>query len=172
MAFYNKNNDVWQVTFNTLPKTLEMFSELNEADLKHPYNTVALLVVALCMWPEDQQVAIEMINYLKGPDKLSVREIQFINDRLRGKEYLPYSYFEGSNPENDYIPFKPYTIIVESTPTSFDEDGYAKLYLQSSGADSVRPVMLRQKISTGQWFMVDQMLLSEIRKPSLEDHWS
>lgn len=166
------DNQAWRVTFNTLPKTLEMFCELKEADLKEPHETVALLVTALCMWADNQDVAIEMINYLKGPDKLSVREVQFINDRLKDKKYLPYSYFIGSSPDNEYTPTKPYTINVESTPKSFDEAGYARLYLQSSGADSVRPVMLRQKQSTGQWFMVDQMLLSEIRKPSLEDPWS
>ena len=57
-------------------------------------------------------------------------------------------------------------------PTSFDEEGYAKLYLKSSGADSPRPVQLRQKPSSGEWFLWDQMLLSQIREPISADPWA
>lgn len=168
----NSGNQVWQVTFNELPTTMEMLRALPEASLREPYYAAGLLVAALCLWPTDQKVALDMINFLKGPQGLSTYEIQFINDRLRGKAYLPLSYFQGSSPENGYQPSSPYTVTISTVPTSFDEEGYAKLYLQSSGADSPRPVQLRHKPSSGEWFLWEQMLLSDIRIPVSEDPWA
>ena len=42
---------------------------------------------------------------------------------------------------------------------------------QSGGADDPRPVRLRKKPSTGQWFLVDIQYLSDIRVPAAEDKW-
>lgn len=167
----NKNK-FWQVTFNKLPTSVDMLSALSEANLKEPHYAAALLIPTLCIWGTDQNVALEMINFLKGPQGLSTYEKQFINERLRGKSYLPFSYFQGSSPENGYKVSSPYAVNISTVPTSFDEDGYAKLYLKSSGADSPRPVVLRKKDSTGQWFLWDQMLLSDIRIPVSEDPWA
>jgi len=172
MSWIKSGNKSWQVTFDQLPTTLEMFKALPQASLEEPHYAAALLIPALCLWPKDQNTALEMINFLKGPQGLSTREVQFIKERLRDKGYLPSSYLEGSTPENEYKPSKPYTVTISTVPTSFDEDGYAKLYLKSSGADSPRPVQLRQKPSSGEWFLWDQMLLSQIRSPISADPWA
>ncbi len=164
-------NQFWKVTFDELPITLDMLQALPQSQLLQPYDAAALLIPALCQWSSNQNAALEMISFLKGPQVLSKHETQFINERLRGKEYLPFSYFEGSTPENGYEPSQPYTVTIFSVPTSFDEAGYAKLYLKSSGADSPRPVQLRKKVSTGEWFLWEQMLLSEIRQPVSVDPW-
>lgn len=165
-------NQTWQVTFDALPTTPDMLRKLPQACLQEPHFAAAMLIPALCLWPANRNAALEMINFLKGPQGLSTHEIQFINDRLRGKEYLPFSYFAGTNPQNGYEPQWPYTVTVSTVPTSFDEAGYAKLYLQSSGADSPRPVQIRKKESSGEWFLWDQMLLSEIRPPVSADLWA
>lgn len=165
-------NQTWHITFDELPTSLNMLRVLAQANLKEPHYAAALLIPALCLWPKKQKEALDMINFLKGPQGLSTREIQFINERFRDKAYLPFSYFEGSSPENGYKASKPYTVNVSTVPTSFDEEGYAKLYLKSSGADSPRPVQLRKKNSSGEWFLWDQMLLSEIRVPVSEDPWA
>lgn len=166
------SNQFWQVTFDELPTTLDMLRALPEADLKKPYYAAALLIPALCMWSKDQKSALEMINFLKGPQELSTYDIQFISERLRDKEYLPFSYFEGATPENGYKPSLPYTVTISTVPNSFDEIGYAKLYLQSKGADSPRPVQIREKPSSGEWFLWEQMLLSDIRLPVSLDPWA
>ncbi len=166
------NTQSWAIVFSELPTNLDMMKSLPEAALKEPHQAAALLIPALCLWPTDQSMAIEMLNYLGGPKELTPREIQFINDRFRDKEYLPFSYFQGSSPENDYDPAEPFTVMISAVPTSFDEPGYAKLYLKSSGADSPRPVQLRFKESTGEWYLWDQMILSEIRVPVAKDPWA
>lgn len=165
-------NQNWSVTFPQMPSSLEELKSLPEAALNQPYHAAALLIPALCLWTDNKDEAINMINFLRGPAPLSTYEIQFISERLRGNEYVPRSYFKGANPENNYQAAAPYTVAVTSVPNSFAEKGYAQLYLQSGGADSPRPVKLREKPSTSQWFLTDQMLLAQIRKPVADDPWA
>jgi hypothetical protein len=162
----------WTVCFKEPPRSLQEIQSLAEGALLEPAHTAALLVSALCQWPKNKSEAIIMINFLKGPQPLSPYEMQFITERLSGSDYLPFSYFKGATPENGYQPEKPFVITVLKTPTSFSEPGYAQLYLKSGGADSPRPVKLRQRPSTGQWFLTEQMLLAKIRVPALQDPWA
>ncbi len=110
-----------------------------------------------------------MLNSLKGPRELSEYEKQFLRDRLRGKEYVAMSYLGGTNPDNEYTPTTPYTISINDGPYSYTEEGYAKLYITSSGADSPRPITLRQK--DDRWLLWEQMLLADIRKPKSQADW-
>lgn len=166
------SNQSWQVTFNKIPRSLEELKALAEASLDKPYYAAALLIPALCLWPDDKDEAINMINFLRGPAALSTYDIQFISERLGGNEYVPRSYFEGASPENNYEPSSPYRVTVLSVPSSFSEQSYAQLYLKSGGADNPRPVKLREKPSTKEWFLTDQMLLAQIRKPVADDPWA
>lgn len=173
MGLFSKGtNQKWTVSFSSLPKNLQELKSCAESSLMEPYYAAALLIPALAIWSENKNEAIDMINYLRGPAPLSTYETQFITERLRGNEYVVRSYFEGTSSENGYKPKEPFTLNIISVPNSFDEDGYATLYLQSSGADSPRPVKLRNKPSTGQWFLTDQMLLAGIKKPVSEDPWA
>lgn len=165
-------NQSWKISFTELPTSLAEIQSLPESAMREPHHATALLIPALCLWPKNKDEAIRMINFLKGPQGLSTYDLQFITERLKGNEYVPFSYFEGACPENGYQPLRPYAITVSTVPTSFAEDGYALLYLQSGGADSPRPVKLRKKPSTGEWFLWEQMLLSQIRKPVSEDPWA
>ena len=171
-AVRSGGNRSWTVVFQEFPMTADALRSLPEATLREPHFAAALLIPALCLWPLNQPEALAMINFLKGPEGLSTREVQFISERLRGKEYVPSSYFNGATPNNNYDPTEPYTVVVTDNPYSYQEQGYAKLYLQSSGADSPRPVQLRQRPSSGEWFLWDQMLLSDIRQPVSADPWA
>ena len=53
------------------------------------------------------------------------------------------------------------------------EPGYLRVFLKTAGADSPRPMKLRQKASTGEWFLWEySSILSGIRIPAAEDPWS
>ncbi len=80
--------------------------------------------------------------------------------------------FAGATPDNGYKPTAPYTIEVSDNPYSFNNENWAVLYVKSSGADSVRPVKLRKKPSTGEWFINDIQCLADIRVPKEEDPWA
>ena len=112
-----------------------------------------------------------MLNFLKGPEELSNLDKQFLKDRFADTKLVPFSYFAGATPENDYTPAEPFTLTVETNPYSFDNEGYAKLFLKSGGADSPREVVLRKKGE--QWFLWQhQGLLPGIRKAKSEDKWA
>ena len=86
--------------------------------------------------------------------------------------YKTRSFFAGATPQNDYTPTKPYTITVNETPYSFDVENWATLYVTSGGADNPRPIKLRKKPSTGQWFLNEIQCLADIRLPNAEDKWA
>ena len=159
------------ITFDSLPKNVD---ELRAAaDMTTPFRTAALSVLAFLQYENDVNSAIAMVNYLKGPRPLSVFDTQFIRDRLGGKGYVIRSYFRGTSPGNNYtLPAPPYAIEVSDNPYSYTNEGYATLYLHSSGADSPRPVTLRLKPSTGEWFLWQHTFLADIRIPQSADPWA
>lgn len=159
-------------TFATLPNNVEELQNLPEASLDSAFKTTALTIVALCRYEENPDEAIAMLNFLKGPAEVSTYEKQFIRERLEGKMYKTRSFFAGATPQNDYTPNKPYTITVNETPYSFDEENWATLYVTSGGADNPRPIKLRKKPSTGQWFLNEIQCLADIRLPNAEDKWA
>ena len=157
--------------FAALPESLSQLQAFPEAQLQTPYQTAALTVCALCAYAADKNIGIQMLNWLRGPRPLSNFEISFLDDRLRdGKHYVPFSYFSGATPENDYMPTQPFTLNVESNPTSDDTQGYFKVTLRSGGADSPRSIQLRQK-ADGTWLLWEQYLMADIRLPKSMDPW-
>ena len=111
-------------------------------------------------------------SFLRGPRPLSGVDKQFIRDRfMDGKDYIPRSYFKGATPQNDYTPVEPYGIKVSENPYSYTNQGYAKLFLTSGGADSPREVTLRQT-KDGKWYLWEQFLLAGIREPESSNPWA
>ena len=104
-----------------------------------------------------------------------VLRFQFIRERLAGKTYKPFSYFEGATPANNYTPKQPYKITVKSNQYTFTKDGsgheWASMMVTSGGADNPRNIKLRKKGSTGQWFLNEIQCLSDIRTPAADDPW-
>ena len=159
-------------TFSALPANLAELQALPEASLDSAFKTTALTIVALCAYEKDPDACIEMLNFLKGPAEVSTYEKGFIKERLNGKFYKTFSFFEGATPENGYKPTTPYVIKVSENPYSFDEENWATLYVTSGGADNPRPIKLRKKPSTGQWFLNDIQCLADIRVPVADDPWA
>lgn len=159
-------------TFSALPANVVELRSLPEASLDSAFKTTALTILALCCYEADPSAALEMLDFLKGPAEVSTYEKQFIQERLRGKEYKARSFFAGATPDNGYQPTTPYTITVSENPYSFDEENWATLYVTSGGADNPRPIKLRKKPSTGQWFLNDIQCLADIRVPVAEDPWA
>ena len=159
-------------TFTALPESLAQLQALPEASLDTPFATAALTVCVLCVYAADKNIGAEMLNYLKGPRPLSNYDISFLNDRFREGHHVPFSYFKGAVPENDYTPDTPYTITVESGAYSDANEGYKKLFIRSGGADNAREVVLRQRGSDGKWFLWDQFLLVGIRDPKSANPWA
>lgn len=167
----NMGNKKEKIVFASLPSTLEEFKSLPQAAMSTPFDTAAMTVLAFCYYPQNKDLSLQMLNYLRGPRPLSGGDLSFFADRFRDGDYVPRSYFEGSTPANDYTPAQPYTIIVSENPYSYQNDGYATLYITSGGADSPRSVQMR-KAKDGKWYLWEQFILVGIRQPESADPWA
>lgn len=160
-------------SFEALPQTVDELKALPEAALTDVYAVAALSLLALTRFEADCDASIAMLNFLKGPDPMTPMAIQQISDRfMDGKFYKVNSFFEGATPANNYTPSQPYKVKVSSTPYSFETENWAVLYLHSGGSDNPRPVKLRKKPSTGQWFLVEIQYLGDVRTPVAADKWA
>ena len=164
-------NKTEKIVFAKLPDTLDEFKALPQAQLASPFDTAAMTVLALCFYPQDKELSLSMLQYLSGPREISNMEKQFIADRFRDKDYVPRSYFNGAIPANDYAPQQPYTIEVSDNPYSYTNENYATLHIRSGGADNPRQVKLRLA-KDGKWYLWEQFLLADIRKPESTDPWA
>lgn len=167
-GFSNKSESF---VFQTVPGSLAEFTSLPQAAMSTPFETAAMTVIALCVYPYDQDASVQMLNYLRGPRPLSGVDISFLKDRFRDGDHVPRSYFNGSTPQNDYTPQAPYTITVFENPYSYQNQGYAKLFIRSGGADNPREVVMRQA-KDGKWYLWDQFLTVGIRQPESANPWA
>ena len=90
-----------------------------------------------------------MLDWLKGPESLSTYEKQFIRERLQGKTYKPRSYFRGATPANNYTPSTPYKFTPESNPYTFQNSGWATIWVRSGGADILSESVVMQRLPDG-----------------------
>jgi len=162
-------------TFDSIPTTLAEFIALPQAELTTPFDTAAMTVATLCAYALNMDEAVAMLNHLKGPNPLSARDISFLAERMAQNKkagFLGASYLNGANPENNYTPSKPYTVTASENPYSYANQGYATLYIKSGGADSPRPVALRQT-KDGTWCLWEySSLLLDIRAPESTNPWA
>ena len=159
----NKN-----VVLQNLPQTAADVAVGTDAQ-----KVAAYAVAALARYEQSPADAYAMLDALMGPRPLNSADKQFIQDRFRSKMYLMRSYFKGATPKNNYTPSQPYTVEVKSNDYTYKQEGYARFLITCGGADSPRPITLRKKGSTGEWFLWDyKALLSGIRTPASEDPWA
>ena len=160
-------------TFSALPESLTELQALPEAAMDTPFKTAALTVCALCAYAADKEVGAEMLNFLLGPRPLNNVQINFLDDRFRDGHQVPFSYFKGAVPGNDYTPDTPFTITIETGAYSDANagEGYKKLFIQSGGADNPREIVLRMR-GDGKWFLWEQFLLVGIRPSKSDDPWA
>ena len=160
------------VILQRLPVNLQELREMPEMELTAPENTCAMFLISLYLYLKDKKAGTEAVNLLRGPRPMTTYDEQFLRDRLRDKAYLPLAYFEGASPENNYTPEIPYVLeVLEDMRPQDVEPGYVRLYLKTEGADSPRPVKLRQKGE--KWYLWEySSILSGIRIPKEQDPWA
>ena len=159
-----------RIVFHDIPKGLNEFTQLYQANMKNPFDTAALTVLALSVYEFDADSCFAMLDFLRGPRAMSYFDRQFISERLLSMNYLPRSYFVGATPDNDYHVSKPYIVEVQEIHQPYSEENYAKLYIASGGSDSFRAVQLKLD-KDGKWYLWEQFLLVAIPKPKSESPW-
>lgn len=160
------------VVFNAVPGSLDEFEALPQAALSTPFDTAAAAILALSIYPKDKELSLRMLDYLRGTRPMNGADKQFIADRFRGKDYVPRSYFAGAVPGNDYSPEIPYSVTVSENAYSYANQGYAKLFIRSGGADDPRPLTLRSA-KDGRWYLWEySSILLGIRQPESSNPWA
>ena len=159
-----------QVTFEQLPQTASdlesLMSVYPQSDAR---NTGAFLIASLVRYVDSPDDGMAMIDLLRGPRPMNDMDKSFLKDRLREKNYLPRSYFEGASPENDYTPDTPWTLMVFDDSMEAEE-GYLYIQVATTGADSKRRITLREK--DGQYYLWSYSnVLTGIRLPASLDPW-
>jgi len=165
----------WTFTFDKLPETLAELKAHDICDLTKPQNTAAMLVLAYCAYKKDKKESLAMIDFLNGPSPLTENDKQLLDERFSESHgYIPFSYFEGASPQNNYMPDRPYRLVIkEFTRSRYELNiGYYMLYLQSSGAESDRYIKLKLKPSTGEWFIYEPFIMVGVRRPDSMDPWA
>lgn len=168
-------NQPVSIVFASMPETLAEFTALPQAALSTPFDTAAMSIVALCVYSLNKDETIAMINFLRGPNPMSPRDVSFLADRMAQNSkagFLGASYFNGATPQNDYTPAEPYTVTVSENPYSYDTQGCAKLFVKSGGGDSPRAVTSRLA-KDGKWYLWEySSLLVDIRAPESTNPWA
>ena len=78
------------VVFASMPETLAEFTALPYAAMQTPFDTAAMAVAALCVYPLSKDECAAMINYLRGPNPMAPREVIFLSDRMAQNKKAPY----------------------------------------------------------------------------------
>jgi hypothetical protein len=146
------------VTIGKLPTTIEEFVALRDAIAHEPQGGAALMVVALIVAADDEElgsscltVAVDRARLQESAAgykgySLQTADHRRIKEQLKGRAYLPRSYLKGTTPVDGYAPPPlPWTIELATNPYSGDpSSGAVKLFVASSGADSPRPIAVKR----------------------------
>lgn len=148
--------DQYTYTFSDddLPDTPE---EVAKYDLKTPYDTMALLILAFRTWtPENEATCLEMLDCLTDtgstiagtdtpiPFSRYTPWVNALRDRMKQNSkyrYIGNAYLGGATKDNDYTPTAPYTITLRQSVY----DPYAKAEVQ--GGKVVSPEVKQVLIS-------------------------
>jgi hypothetical protein len=153
-----------EIIFERLPKDIASFEALARPMMIREHESAALFIVALNAYAENAAEGLKMINFLKGPVLLTKRDEMFLRDRFMGGKYLANAYFSGASPENNYTPLSPWKIVINDDKIP-PEPGYKKVFVVCGGADTPRPIMLREK--DGVYFVWEySSILSGVKRPA------
>ena len=169
----NKENEsIMKISFTRLPQNLVDLQSLPEDNFKTPEYACALFVALMTNYERDPEETMKMLDYINGPNDISVMDKQFYKDRMVGKNYKAFSFFEGATPDNEYTPNTPYTTYVKSNMYTDTNPGYKTFWMTSGGADNDRQITVRLKNSNLYWYLNTNGLLSDIKIPASQDKWN
>lgn len=157
--------------FPALPRTLDDFLNRPEADLSDPFRSAALTILALSIYSIDQPLCFKALAFLKGPFGLSNEEKAAVAAAMAHRQsYIPFSFYEGATPENNYRANQPYTVVIQGLDKPGDEDEVT-LYVQSSGAQTLRSLTLKRS-PEGLYLLLKADLLGPIIAPKRDNPWA
>lgn len=150
------------ITIPAIPETVDEFVELRNSIAKTPEGGAAVFVVALIKFTEDPglgeiflTIALHRSALIKSARGYKGfrpgNSIQYHMTRIKRRPYMVRSYVKGATPENGYeLPESDLQIALSRNRYSKRGDDYIKIFVDCSGANSARPVALKEN-DRGYW---------------------
>lgn len=146
------------IEIDELPQSVEAFIALRDQVAGVPQGGAAMMVVALLIYVEGEDlgrqclaIAVDREKLSEGPKgyegwQLRASDIWLLHSQIKGKPYIARSYVKGAMPENGYqLPESSYVFEFSDNPHSGNpETGTYKVFIMSSGASSPRPVTVKR----------------------------
>ena len=138
-----------------------------------PAGAATALIVALTCFVQEPQVGQACLEATIHPNRLADGQLprvtyQFMWEQLSQAPYIVRSYVYGTRPENGYqLPPPPYQFHFFRNRLSEEQgDDTYKLFVHCTGADTARPVTMRQT-ENGQWLALEwSTLIVGVREPA------
>ena len=146
-------------------KFIDSLDDIKEFKFTDPIDAFCLLIFAICNYEKNKDIFYEMLKKATNTDNISENLKQKIDEQLtknNKQSYIGNSYFYGTTRENNYTPFKPYTLEIVEGPYAYQNEGYATLHIKSSGADLPRPVTF-EKTKDNKWYATPDSIFSLIK---------
>lgn len=170
-----------KTTVDSLPQTIEEFTELRNQLAITPQGGATAFMIALKIYASNEQLGHQCFvlsvdrkllsegNVYKN-FQLSRSDISRIKSQVSQNLKLADSYIAGGSPENNYSVSLPYVYEYSTNSTSGSEaDGYMKLFIKCYGADSPRPIHIK-KNNRNIWKVSNwSSVIVGIKKPPVDD---
>lgn len=168
---YNEAQSTSMVSINRIPHTLAKFLELRNQIATKPQGAAVMMLVAMRIY---QQYPVEGMKCLTAActnplvvpattnpgayEGYVMGNISELKLKLANLSYLPFVYYQGASPKNNYTPAAPpYNVEMSVNLYSYIEsnDGSSriKVYVNTQGADSPRPVTTRK---IGDYYLITE----------------
>ena len=150
-----KEGETRVVKFDRLPVTLTRFMEAQEQVSHIPEGAAAMFIVALrvrqlypdeglkCLISAASETGVGKYETHEGEtyDGYTLYNLDRLDEQIDRYPRMPYAYYKGATPENNYEPDVPYIIEFPKSGSATQPTGL-KLFVATEGADSDRPISL------------------------------
>ena len=163
-------------SYNGLPSNYSEFRNRCQSACQSPYGAAKMYFDAVFCYmdPRTRSEGSKMLRFIMHEKQGWERSPNFstLAQRMRDKKYqhIFRSFAEGTAPENDYsMDPNNYRLMMGEL---VDDVGYLRLFLYSSGADSPRPIWVKQ-FDDGLWYVINVVsTYAGVREPySAKNHY-
>ncbi len=166
--------------FSEIPQTLEAFLNLRDKLAYTPEGGATVFVIAMLVFTRNESlgkqcftIALDNSQLMKntgGYKGYSPTDgFKYYYSRLRDYPYIPFSYIQGTSPEQAYaLPQSSFVCQYSTNPFAQPDENTVKLQISSTGTDSPRPITV-VKNNRGVWKVKDFVSLFGTVSPPQKD---
>lgn len=180
-------------SFDRFPWTVEKFKELQAQISTEPQGAVTMVLIAMEIfrkYPVIGEKCLFLATTANEHDpnndgRMSKNRIMYrLNELLRktnnsySRPYQVAAYLKGANPQNCYIPQKPYTVEVQAMNFPYEYNGemdakFIQYYVLTGGKDSAKDIIRVIKPFDSEYFLVDNFpgLYSQVKQLPSSKKW-